>query len=164
MTTVTATEVKNGVSQPVLELTERISHGLTMDKKTGIAAVDEKTYVNLLPEGLTEEIVKQVQVHNMNFVAASLNALGEASIPVFKKQKDLPSTTLTVPMIGKDSITVNMERSSMVPGKDEAGNPTTTEKFGTSSVKMDIYGVHKRGDLLKVKRLLAESAQAAFGN
>jgi len=151
------------ISQEVMDLADRVSQSLTMEKTTGIAAVPDDTYVKLMPVDLNEDVAKRLQTYNMEFAAASLYALGEAAIPVFTKQKELEKVSLVVPMIGKDKLELEMERSRQVPFREEDGTNTTRSSFGTTSVKMDIYGVGKRGDLKKIKELLSEQATAAFG-
>jgi len=151
------------ISQEVMDLVAKLAPLTTLDKSTGIATVEEGTYVKLLPEGLTQEMCEQVQDHTKNMVAAALHTLGTVSIPAFKSNKDLTDTYLSVPMIKKDSIEVKMNRVSMVPGKDADGKDITRESFGTTSVKIDTYGVGKRGDLKKIKEMMAEEATKALG-
>ena len=152
----------NKVSQEVMDLVAKLSPLLTLDKSTGIATLEEGTYVNLLPEGVTQKAYEQIQDHTKNMAAASLYALGTVSIPAWQENKDLAHTYLTVPMIKKDAIEIRMDRTNTVPAKDANGNDTTREIYGTSSVKIDTYGIGKRGDLKKIKDQMAANATAAL--
>lgn len=147
------------ISNEITELAEMISHRLTMDTNTGVASVDDSTYVDLLPDGITREVVEKVQHHTMNMSAAALLALGEASIPVLKENSSLKETKLSVPIVNKDSIDVSFGRTKDTPYVDSSGVGQIKTTYGVGSVKVDNYGIGKRGDLLKVKAMLAEQAQ-----
>lgn len=151
------------INKDIIELADRISSSLTMDKTTGVAAVPADLYIQLLPEGLTEEAVQMVQTHTVNMTAASLLSLGEAAIPVLKKNAAINHVTLDVPMIGKDKIQLNFERSRQIPYTDKDGVATTHPSYGTSNVKIDTYGVGKRGDLKKIREFLISQATESFG-
>lgn len=161
-----ATEVtKSAIKPEIVEMAASISKVMTLDKSTGIATCEEGTYKNLLPEGLTEEIVVAVQDYNGKMAAAASLALGNAAIPAMTKNKDLNKATLTLPTVGKDYIGVNFDRSRQVPARDENNQPCGTKtKFGSTSAEYSMYATGSRGQLLAVKKELAEQALAAFGS
>jgi len=164
MTTATAKEVKEvKLSPKCAELADRFAQRLTMDKKTGQTGGLETAYVDCLPAGITKEIVEEVREYTMNAGNAGLYVL-EAAIPVMKANKDITDVKLVIPMTGNDTITAQLTRERHVPGKDDKGNDTSNISYGSTQVKIDTYGLGKRGDMAKIKKLLAEQAQAAFGS
>jgi hypothetical protein len=153
----------NNFSQEINDLVAKMGPRMTLDKSTGEATIAKDTYASLLPEGITIEVVEQIQDYTKNLATASLYALGTAAIPVWKDNKDLNTASMSMPMSGKDSLNINLTRHSTIPGKDANGNETTRDVYCSSSVKIDTYGIGKRGDMKRVKDFLAESALAALG-
>lgn len=160
-----ATETtKSNIKPEIVALADKVKALMNMDKKSGIATVADDTYTKLMPEGLTKEIVEQVQTYNSQLVAAGALALGEAAIPVMKKNDAVDRATLTIPMVGKDYIGLSFDRSRQVPSRDADNNPNGTRtKFGSTSAEIVQYGTKSRGQLLNVKNLLGEKAAEAFG-
>jgi hypothetical protein len=155
---------KSPIKQEITELSEQIAAVMTMDKKTGVCTVPDGIYVKLLPAGITEEIVKDVQTYNSNFATAAALTVGEAAIPVMKKDKELLNASLEIKTVGKDTIGVSFDRSRQVPSRDENNQPNGTKtKFGSTSVEIVSYGAKTRGQLKLVKEMLAEKAFASFG-
>ena len=160
----TSEKDKTVIKPEVLEMSELISASLTMDKKTGKCSVPDNLYVSLLPEGITEDVVRTLQKHNGTVVAAAAHAVGEAAIPVMKKDKELDNVTLEMKTVDKDAIGVSFDRSRQVPSRDENNKPNGTRtKFGSTSVEVISYNAKNRGQLKAVKELLAEQAHKAFG-
>lgn len=156
------TEKKEITLKPdVQALAEKIRQDMKLDK-TGVAVVSPDLYVQTLPEGLTKETVKLLSEHNSRWVAAGGLALGQESIPVMKKHKDLNQTTLVVPTIGKDNFAFAFDRSKEVraPGAEES-----TTKYGILAASLNIYNDGANvGEVKKVKQLLSNEALEAFGS
>lgn len=148
------------IKYQVRELADTIAKEIKIDKATGVATVGEDLYTRTLPEGIDADVITKIQEHNTAFAAAGLLALGEAAIPVMKKNKELAGAELSVPTVGKDSFSFTFDRSRQVPD----GNGGTKESFGTSGVKFNMYGAGSRGEGKKVKAELSEQALASFGS
>lgn len=161
----TKTEKKSSVKIDTVDLSNKLSEAITLDKKSGVATIDPETYVKLLPAGLTKTNVEALRAYDSHILAAGAHALGKLSIPVMKKDANLDKTTLTIPMTGKDYIGISFDRSRQVPSRDENNQPNGTKtKFGAVSAEIVLYGAKTRGQLAAVKSELTEMAAAAFGD
>jgi hypothetical protein len=146
------------------ELADKIAKHIKIDAKTGIADAEhlKTVFVDNLPEGLTKEHVEALDTFIPQFAAASYLALGEASVPVFKKHKNLDApVTIEIPTVGKSKFVGVFERSSMVraPGQEPVA------KFGTGSMKLDFYGMSAtRGEFKKVRDHLTDLATSALSD
>ena len=162
--TTAAIEAKSGVKPEVRDMAKRVTEIFEIDKKTGATVPTAGAYVQLAPAHLTKQIFEDVQAYNNLFLAAGALALGEAAIPVMKKNADLDKVTLTIPMIGKDYMGFAFDRERQVPSRDADNNPNGTKtKYGSMSVEIVSYGTKTRGQLSQVKAELGELAMAAFG-
>lgn len=123
MTTVNETAVKSTIKQDILDLSASLTKVMTIDSKTGSVTVEPETYVKLLPEGLSKEQVIQVQDYNSRLAAAAAHAVGMLAIPVMKKNKDLDRASMSMGTVGKDTLSVNFDRSRQVPSRDEHNQP-----------------------------------------
>lgn len=149
------TEIKTDVLELSKTLKGRIKIG-----ENGVASIEPGTYVSLLPEGVTEDNVKKLQSFHSELAAAATLATGELAVPYMKKNKDVASVDLSIPMIGKDSLDVNIKREKTVT------NPTTKEQstvYGAATAGFSVYSTRPRGEMAKVKSHLAELAMKALG-
>jgi len=144
------------------KLSQKITTGLDENNPTlGVAVIDEKAYIETLPEGISEEQVKSLQKHNSNFVAAAVHALGEGhAIEFFKKNKDAQSIEMTVPLVGKDSLSMTIAREKTYPGIN--GNADVTKYIQATTLKLDTYASKNSGQLKKVRDTLAQLGQKAL--
>jgi hypothetical protein len=152
-----------GIDQEVVNLAAAITADMQVDKETGIATVGTDLYERLLPEGLSIEVVKNLKAHDTKVLTATALALGEAAVPVMKKNRDLQQATLVMPTAGKDSFgaTFIREKQVTVPGKE--GQPATTSQvFGQVRVEATNYATGSRGELAKVKNVLRDLAWDTF--
>ena len=147
------------IKPEVLELSKKLKAGITI-AKDGNASVEEGLFVKNLPEGITEEQLKQIQTHTGLFIAAAGHAFGGEAIDVMKKNAELQQVSVSIPTVGKDSIDLTFQRERAVPN---AGGEGTTTKYGSLSAKVNTYSAGSRGQFLKVKQDLSERAQSAFG-
>lgn len=139
-------------------LTKLIQDGLKIDK-SGAVTVEENLYAKTLPEGVTIEQVAKIDEHNTLFAAAALNALGNAALPVMKKNANIEQVAAFIPTAGKSGFDAKFVRDT------ESRNPKTneiTKGHGGASIKFDFYGTGSRGELKKVKSMLADKAAAAL--
>lgn len=147
------------IKKEVIDLSEKIGAELKISKDGSVERPDD-LYEKLLPEGITMEQLKGIQAHNTDFIAAATHAFGQAATPVMKKNAELNSISLDIPTVGKDSLSLQFDRSKQVPNGD--GGMQT--KYGSVSVKYDMYGAGSRGQLKAVKQYLAEEAAKAFSD
>lgn len=144
----------------VTELEGKIAAGLTF--KEGKIEVDANTYIQTLPAGLTEEIVKQVEDHNANFYPAATRAVGLLANKHIKKDKDLEKVEATVPLFGKNKLELTVERKHTFPNPADAANPKTV--FGNVKVSLVTQSARaSRGVMDQVRKDLQEDAFAAYG-
>lgn len=159
------TKTARVVRQEIVNMAEAIKADMKIDAESGVATVGADLYARLMPEELTPEIVERVQVYNGELASAAALALGESSIPLMKKHKDLRSTTLVIPATGRDTLGVTFEQSRQVSaGIVEKGQPAVMrDKFGHTHVEFRMQGNHKRGDLKAVFETLEAKAAKALG-
>ena len=71
-------------------------------------------YYKTLPEGLTQDVVKEVAKHNQNFVAATHVAIGEMAADIFNTDKSAETVTAQVGFFGaRDKITATVDREKV---------------------------------------------------
>jgi hypothetical protein len=149
----------NEIKSDILELSKTLKGKIKIGEN-GVATVEEGTYVSLLPEGVTEDSARKLQNLHSELAAAATLATGELAIPYLKKNKDVASVNLSIPMIGKDSLDVNIKREKVVT------NPQSKEQstvYGAVTAGFSVYSTRPRGEMLKVKSHLAELAMKALG-
>lgn len=149
----------NEIKQDTKDLAEKVKQGLSINKE-GAVTVQEGLYEKTLPDGLTIGQVKAVHDHHSNMVAASALAVGELALPIMKKNSSLERVEATIPIVGRDTMTVVTQRSK------EGRNPTngeTTMTWGRTTVGVDFHASGNRGELKKVRNHLADAFEAALG-
>lgn len=149
------------LKKDTVELADKIKEGIKIDPKTGVGTITPDIYEKLLPEGISIKQIEAINAHNTHFAASATLAFGEASIPVLKKNKELPKTNLEIPLVGKDHIGLVFNRSQQVraPGSSEE-----TTVYGTVRPQFNFYGTKSRGEMAKVKSILNEKAGKALGD
>lgn len=148
-------EVKEDVRALAKTLKGKISIG-----ENGVASIDKDTYVTLLPETVSEPAVRALQGFHSELAAAATLATGELAIPYLKKNKDVGSVNLSIPMIGKDTLDVSIKREKVVTNP-ASGEKTTT--YGAATTGFSVYSTRPRGEMAKVKSHLAELAMKSLG-
>ena len=122
--------------------------------------VGDDLYARSLPEGITKEIVEQLQSHNAAFAAAGVLAAGDIGLKQLKKDKTATHVAMAIPTVGKDRFDFAFHRQATVSD----GQGGQKEKFGTASAKFIMYGAGARGEMKKVKDHLADQALDVFGS
>lgn len=151
------------LKQITTDLSDKIKKAIKINLKDGRADDEllKDVYVSTLPEGLTKEIIEQVDQHNTVFGPAALKALGDVSTPLMKKHPNLVKTELKIPTVDKSFFSAVFEHTAMVraPGKEPA------PKHGVGTVKLDWYGASShRGEYKKVKDQLADNAASVLAD
>ena len=153
----------NGISQSTRNLGALIESAMTADTNTGALTVPADTFDRTLPEGHTREMYEQVQGHITQLVAASALATKNKGLEILKENKGLDKIEFTLPIVGKDNITVVFDRSRQVPDRSPDNTGGVRTQFGTTRVGYNVYGTETRGELKKIKNEGMEQASAAFG-
>ena len=136
------------------------------EAKEGVAAatIDQTAYIDNLPEGITKEIVEQLNDYDTSVASALASTLGNAAIPELKKNKNLDKITVSLPTVGKDAFNATFDRERQVPSRDENNKPNGTRPaYGIVNVEHTMYGTRNRAQMASVKKMLSEKATAAFG-
>lgn len=147
------------LDEKTLELADKLDKQVKLHHKDP-HTVDADTYLAHLPPTLNKEIIKELQDYNTVFTAAMGHVVGTQGNALMEKHKDLTNVEVQVPLVGKDKMFFNYQRSRSVPD----GKGGTRDSFGILTVQYDFYGTHKAGELAKVRAGLAEAATKAFGN
>lgn len=147
---------KPEIKQDIRDLATALK--ITIDPKTGLATVADDAYVANMPESITAQNVKDLNNYNTKFVAAAGLALGEASIPVMKKNADLNDTSLVVLDPAKNKFEFTFDRTKMVRG---GPGSESTESFGVLSAKVKLRAAKNAG-LGHVRTHLSEMATKAL--
>lgn len=122
----------------------------------GIVTVAPGAYESTLPESLTPEVVRQVQDHNADVLAAAALALGQVAIEGFVKDKALDQVVVNFPCLA-DTMGGNVLRSKSyaaggIPKEGEKRDPNATvEKFGVITMGHIVAANANRGTLKKVR-------------
>lgn len=153
-----ATEIV--ISAPVTDLATKIKEHLSVDKKTGVITAAADIYKTCLPDDMSADTVQRVRDHDTTFVAAAVKAVGDVSLPVLTKNKELESTTAVVEMLAKSHVAVDFKRVEEFPNPKEKG--TTITKYGTTKVEVHHAAGHNAGELKKVRNWLKEEAEKAL--
>lgn len=149
----------NEIKSDILELSKTLKGKIKIGEN-GVATVEEGTYIALLPEGVTEDNARKLQSFHSELAAAATLATGELAVPYMKKHKDVASVDLTIPMIGKDSLDVNIKREKVVTNPQTKSQSTI---YGAATTGFTVYSTRPRGEMAKVKSHLAELAMKALG-
>lgn len=144
------------IKTEVTELATKLASSFNIDKTSGKTEVTGDPFKDNMPEGLTEEAVKQVDDYRYTFVAATGKAIGEAAIAAMTGNKKLESVEGTFNLGGKSEVTHQILKSK------EVFNPSTKEtgtKYGamTTVVKTTLDN-QKVGQIGAVRASIGELA------
>lgn len=143
-------------------LADNLKSNLTIDPVTGVATPSDDWYASNLPEGLTVDTYKQLTEHNTDVLAAADLATGELGIETMKTHKDLQRVTMTLPLVGKDTINVVQDRTF---DARNVKTGETTVKYGRTTASLDIYAADNgRGELKKVREHLYSVAASELAD
>jgi len=148
---------KQELKSEVQALSDIIGSAISVNAKEGKASITEGIWEANLPEDVTPSIVKSLDNYTTTFVAAGLHAFGKASVDAMKGNKTLDSLSLSVPMIGKNSVDFTVERSKVTHSPKE---PTVDIlKYGVSTTTLTAHADNRNAGQLKIARsMIAEYA------
>lgn len=114
---------------------------------TNIIESKDSVFEETLPEGLTPEVVKKVNEHVTDFVAAGYVAFAQHSADVMASNKDIDETTGTLGTGALGDITYSFDREKTInPPK---GDPFVQKLAGRVNVR---FKSGESGPLLKTAR------------
>lgn len=114
---------------------------------TNIIESKDSVFEETLPEGLTSEVVKKVNEHVTDFVAAGYVAFAQHSADVMASNKDIDETTGTLGTGALGDITYSFDRQKTInPPK---GEPFVQKLAGRVNVR---FKSGESGSLLKTAR------------
>jgi hypothetical protein len=125
-------------------------------KGNGLLETKSNVYKETLPEGITDETIKTINKHNMDFVRASHAAVGEVAIDVFRQDKEIQSVHTKFDFMGDNTLSLNVAREKTF------NNPSTGEKIdrpGYMSSEVKTKGL-KGTSVQRIKDIVAEAAKS----
>ena len=157
----TELKTKPAKIEDLTDLISRIQKSMEINKE-GVVTVPADIYEQTLPESITPELVKHIQTHNADFMAASTAALGEIARVAMRKDKALERCSAAF-KIGKDSFETTIQRSAEVKAGTGADSGTkTVYGFVTAKYKCNA-GSTKRGSLKAVRAKIQDAFATEFG-
>lgn len=145
------------IAENLLELSGKIESDLKV--KDGNITSDENSFIKNLPDGLTEESVRGLEEYRNVYIPAAHLAIGKAAIKAMEAASDLDKVTGEVSVGITDTYKLSMERSATIP----IASGGSREVFGVATGKLDVVAIHAKGDMLRVKNLLRETAENLLG-
>jgi len=148
----------NKINQRIKDLATKVEESISFDDD-GAATLPETFLADNLIEGVDLDTVKRVQDEEANFAAGLALGLGNATLPLMQKKKDLERTSAHLGF-GHNTIKASIDRKIMTraPGSTEE-----KEKWGNVAVKLESGATAKRGDLKRVNLGIAENYASTFG-
>lgn len=151
-----------GKSEKVNELAAKISYAFSINKD-GKCEVDKDVYTSNLPEGLTKETIESVNDYNSTFYPAATKAFGEVSINGMKANKGIEELKASIPLAGKNTLNLSIERETTYSGALTGKEPTT--HYGTVRATVTTYSADaSRGEMKRVRDELRDAAFASLKN
>lgn len=138
------------VKQEIVELSEKLAKGITINGKEGTATADKDLYEKNLPEGLAMDTVRSVRDYNTTFVAAGAHAFGTSAVEAMNKNKNLDNLNVEISMGDKDNVSYSIQRSkTTIDHLHKKGEEIT--KYGVLTTSMEVNAGKNSGQL-KVAR------------
>lgn len=165
MSTVTETKDRKAIKPELVAQGEAYRKDIKIDGKTGIATGLEAEFEKALEAGgVDKETVVKIQNITTNFVTAAGYALGKEGNVALKKNKDLESVSIEIPLVGKDKLSFDYLRSKEVSDgvRDAEGKMGRKTVYGALSASIKSYATGNRGEFSKVKNELAVEASELF--
>ncbi len=148
------------VSPHILALAAKINEAIVFDADGASTMPDTFFAENCLPEGVTMEIVGQVQTAEMDFADALLLGHGDKSREHLLANPTLERTTV-IAKAGNDELRASHDRKIMVraPGSTEE-----KPKYGASNLKLTSDIGRKVGNFRRIQEHLNETATSVFSS
>lgn len=80
---------------------------------------DKDAYTKCLPEGVDAEMAEKVNAYNVNFVAASGIATGQAAAKVFDVEAEVDCVSSAFPVVGGSLVEHVVERNAVIAGEEK---------------------------------------------
>lgn len=156
----TTTAKKLELKPEVQAMSDKLTEGFVIDVNAKTVTTKDGLYESTLPEGLTIDIVKNVQDHNSTFVAAGAHAFGKLAVDAMKANKGLDKLTVDITMCGKDSVSYTVDREQ--ERINHLGGGETIHKFGVITTTLDVRAGKNGGQLKVARSLIGEMAMASL--
>ena len=151
------------LNSKVIQFAEHVKKATKIDSKTGSAPPVEGVFIDNLPANLTKELIEEYEEYKTVAAAGTTLALGELSIPIMKKNKELERTNIILPTTGKNTLSVEFTKSRQVPFKNADGTSGLRPSYGSTHTQYNEYSDKSVGDLSKVKKILSAKADMELG-
>ncbi len=155
----------NQLSDATLAMSKAIAGAISRDEGvTDSAKVSKTTFIQTLPEGMTEENVKSVLGHISSYGAAGVDAVGRDGVACMKKNKDLNVVNYTLDLPGRGneiSVQVHRRREKLNPA-DPSGDPIITHGHVDYKLRLSA-GKASSGELGRARQAIRELGKAELG-
>lgn len=144
------------IKDEVSSLADKLGKSFTIDKASGKAEVAGDPFKDHMPEGMTDDQIKQVDDYRYTFIAATGKAVGEAAVAAMASNKKLEAVEATFSIGNKAEATHEVLREKKV------FNPSTKEettKYGAMTTKVKtVLDNQKTGQIGAVRSSIGELA------
>jgi hypothetical protein len=149
----------------VTDLRAKLAKVITLDvAKDGTAThggLDKVLSTAFTPEELKND--EDVMSKRSTLFTAFAGAVGDVGIAAMKKHPNLKVVEAVLPLTGKDTFTVTVDREKSYPKPGKPGE--TIKAFGVLNTQLDtVSSRSNRGLMKQVRQELQEKALAAFGS
>lgn len=153
-------EKKPKISIETRELADNIKKGIIVDTQKGTFTSEDGLYYKLLPEGLTEEVVKQAHNYDNKFISASVLGIGELALEAFTANSDINKFTGSISTIDKDHIDITTTRSRTINNELTKGVDVTT--YGVTRATVHREATQDKGETGHILDEIKEAFKAKF--
>ncbi len=148
-------EKKTILKPEVLEASDFIQAGISLDSKTGDATVKDDLFSSFAEKhDLTMDVVDKVDDVRTTFSAGGVHAIGTLAVDAMASNKKLERVSVEVPVGKKDVLTVAVDRHKSFTNHLTGGE--ATEKYAVVTSQYDFHAGKNAGQLKKARTLIAE--------
>lgn len=156
-------EVQKEIDPKVLEISKNMQEkNIKINDKDGTVEVSGDPFKENLPEGVTMQMVKNVEKYNADFVAGSVDALGTAYSEALKKNPNIESVEATIKTTGRNSVDIRIEKQHTFV-HNLKGEKEEVVRYGHTVASYNtVADRSKSGNLKLVRDSIAAKVQAAL--
>ncbi len=148
------------VSEEVKKLADVIATKMSYNPEANMYSADKDAFKECIPESLTEQLIREVNDYQTNYVAAAGLAFGEAAIRTLKSDSKLDRVNGEFSMHGRNKAEFVLDRSRTYDNR--LGDGEKVQKFGVLSTTYHVKTGRNVGDLAAIKAHLNEMAAKAL--
>lgn len=135
------------IPDKIIELSKQIEDSLKNDKNNIIERNPGEIYEKTLPDGITIDVVDQIQNHNADFVAAGVLSFHNIAMRQMTEDKECTEMSGKIKMGYKSNVQIDIEREH--PWKDHLHGGEDKVSYGATTVKLVTHGDKKTTQPLK---------------